>query len=514
MRRSASIALLVSLIALLLAACSQLSVPSVVDDAIVSRAADLIESNPGPGATCPDGVDGWIKIDASSGAASGAFGSFSYSGTTLTYSINAGYVFEFCIKYGPGYDIWQVTGFEEGTLETDGRAISHIAWRIVEEPPVVELQALTVMKTAEASFDREVEWELTKTVNGVSELFLNGSPGDEFELEWVITATKIETLGNYLVTGLITILNPNPVPVDVDVEDVLDDGTVADVDCGDGTASGTVPAWTEEDGNGVLECSYTAEPENDDAELNTATVEVTAYEPPENAVGEITGGEAEADVVWVENLIGDDEVTLADPDFDLEELISSSTTESFDDTWVCPTDVEEYDEDGIFCRELVNTATLTGENTDLEATASVKLTCQGLFGCTPGFWKQEHHFGHWLPTGYLPSDTIDSVPFEPSNYGSSTLVEALDFPGGGGVAGAQRILLRAAVASLLNFAHPDVNYAVPTLPAIQSEDDLIDAVNDALASGNRATMIALATHLDDANNAVNLCALDGQSFLD
>ena len=83
----------------------------------------------------------------------------------------------------------------------------------------------------------------------------------------------------------------------------------------------------------------------------------------------------------------------------------------------------------------------------------------------------------------------------PDNYGldNNTLLQALSFQGGNNPTGAARNLLRAGVAALLNSAHPDVEYP-------RSTADVISAVNAALASGDRATMLALASQLDADNN--------------
>lgn len=116
-------------------------------------------------------------------------------------------------------------------------------------------------------------------------------------------------------------------------------------------------------------------------------------------------------------------------------------------------------------------------------------------GCTPGFWKT--HLDAWAPTGYTPAQSVSSVFAAAAGFpalGASTLHEALSFAGGPGPEGAAMILLRAAVAALLNAAHPGVTDYPMT------EAEVIDAVNAALASNNRATMLALATTLDEANN--------------
>jgi hypothetical protein len=75
----------------------------------------------------------------------------------------------------------------------------------------------------------------------------------------------------------------------------------------------------------------------------------------------------------------------------------------------------------------------------------------------------------------------------------TTLLDALSLRGGPGTRGAAEILLRAAVASLLNAAHPDIDYPRTTA-------EIIADVNAALASLDRATILALARELDADNN--------------
>jgi cysteine-rich repeat protein len=120
-------------------------------------------------------------------------------------------------------------------------------------------------------------------------------------------------------------------------------------------------------------------------------------------------------------------------------------------------------------------------------------------GCTPGFWK--NHTSHWI--GYLPSASIGSVFGSASAFptlADDSLLEGLSYHGGNGAIGGARILLRAAIAALLNEAHPDVDYSV---------DGVIALVNAALDTKDRDTMIALAGLLDDANNGADGCPLSG-----
>lgn len=114
-------------------------------------------------------------------------------------------------------------------------------------------------------------------------------------------------------------------------------------------------------------------------------------------------------------------------------------------------------------------------------------------GCTPGYWK--NHTGSWAGSGYSPGQTAGSV-FSLGGFpslASQTLLQTLQGGGGSGTTGAAKILLRAAVAALLNAAHAGVEYPRTTTAIIAD-------VNAALASNNRNTMLALATALDDDNN--------------
>ncbi len=110
-------------------------------------------------------------------------------------------------------------------------------------------------------------------------------------------------------------------------------------------------------------------------------------------------------------------------------------------------------------------------------------------GCTPGFWKQEHHFDSW--TGHAPTDSYDTVFGVTSSFGGTTLEDALNAKGGGEAA-----LARHAVAALLNAASPDVDY-------LFSEGDVISIVQAAYGSGD---FEAAKDQLEAQNELV--CELD------
>jgi hypothetical protein len=79
------------------------------------------------------------------------------------------------------------------------------------------------------------------------------------------------------------------------------------------------------------------------------------------------------------------------------------------------------------------------------------------------------------------------------DWDTKTLLEGLSGGGGDDLEGAQKILIRAAIASLLNAQHDLV-------PFEYDEDEIIDMVNDALATGDRDIILALADYLDELNN--------------
>ena len=112
-------------------------------------------------------------------------------------------------------------------------------------------------------------------------------------------------------------------------------------------------------------------------------------------------------------------------------------------------------------------------------------------GCTPGYWK--NHPEAWI--GFTTGQTLESVFDVPDSLGldNVSLLDALSFPGGPGVQGGAQILLRAAVAAVLNSANPNVDYSMTTA-------GVISAVNTALASNIRSNMTGLGTVLDNLNN--------------
>lgn len=99
-------------------------------------------------------------------------------------------------------------------------------------------------------------------------------------------------------------------------------------------------------------------------------------------------------------------------------------------------------------------------------------TCEfeaGGEGCTPGYWRQEHHADSY-PEGYSPDDLFSA--YFADAFPGQTLGDVVTAKGGG-----LNALGRHAVAALLNAASDDVDYD-------RSVDSVIASFNDAYATGN------------------------------
>jgi hypothetical protein len=81
--------------------------------------------------------------------------------------------------------------------------------------------------------------------------------------------------------------------------------------------------------------------------------------------------------------------------------------------------------------------------------------------CSPGYFRQEHHFDAWVPTGFSTGDDFDTTfgtdLFDPD----ITLLDAVWAKGGG-----ENALARQGTAALLSAAHPDVNYPLSVAEVI------------------------------------------------
>jgi hypothetical protein len=133
------------------------------------------------------------------------------------------------------------------------------------------------------------------------------------------------------------------------------------------------------------------------------------------------------------------------------------------------------DDNGVAVKSLGPTAGVAKMVVTLNGSGAIdnivfSLPSVGDEGCTPGYWKQEQHFGSW--TRYTPSTTFFEVfgcPIvikwseggKPGDTADPTLLQTLQAKGGG-----INALARHAVAAWLNAANPDVDYAFTTFEVI------------------------------------------------
>jgi len=108
-----------------------------------------------------------------------------------------------------------------------------------------------------------------------------------------------------------------------------------------------------------------------------------------------------------------------------------------------------------------------GNNSDGDGCSANCTIEVGGEGCTPGYWKQRHHFDSWV--AHSPDDLFSDI-FDDA-FPGMTLLEVLK-QGGGGI----KALGRNAVAALLNSSSPEVSYDL-------SETRVIEEFNEAFGDG-------------------------------
>jgi len=105
-------------------------------------------------------------------------------------------------------------------------------------------------------------------------------------------------------------------------------------------------------------------------------------------------------------------------------------------------------------------------------------------GCTPGYWRQSHHFDSWV--GYSPNQAFSSV--FANAFPGKTLGQVVAL-GGGGI----NALGRHSVAALLNAASPTVSFDYTAA-------QVISQFNAAFSSGNARVIEAKKNEFDMLNN--------------
>jgi flagellar basal body rod protein FlgG len=211
-----------------------------------------------------------------------------------------------------------------------------------------------VSKDATAAFDREYTWTIDKSVAPASH---SGFIGDSFNSDYTVAVDRTASDSNFVVSGTITVQNPNPdAAMTVSVADSVG-GVAATLDCGGSLIVSAGSSAT---------CGYSASLETKADGTNTATVTLNGV-----------GFPAEAPYVF-----GDEPANETGfPDINVTDTQDDSTAPwmaSGDDSWMyagdfqCPVDTGVY-ENGVYIFTVPNTATIT--ETDQSDDASVQVTC-------------------------------------------------------------------------------------------------------------------------------------------
>lgn len=210
----------------------------------------------------------------------------------------------------------------------------------------LDCYAPVLAKDADASYDETHTWSIEKSVSPTSQ---SGLAGETLPWTWTVNVSETSVDENFSVTGDIDVSNPagSPGAMTVSLVDQLNDGTFANVDCGDGATSVTVAPGTTES------CSYTAAPDGKTATSNTATGTFNEID--------FTAG---AEVSFVKNVVGGT-ATVTDTQIGLDESLTAGDgpwTFTAPDGHTCSTDQSSYGSTGSYSGSEDNLATVTAGN--------------------------------------------------------------------------------------------------------------------------------------------------------
>jgi hypothetical protein len=447
--------------------------------------------------------------------------------------------------YADSYTCSIETGLFEGdgtySFKDDNLALVKFGETVLDEDSassIVNCYNPSVSKTAVGGYVRTYKWLIDKSVDKGDEDPITVFVGEAVDFNYTVKVTPNGfTDHDYVVTGEITVVNPHPTEaITVDVTDEVDIETVT---C---TVVDGVDAIVPANSSKVF--TYTCL--GDDLPMvteNTVLANWSAYSGEDTVTGsasatvDVTFPETPASEEFKTVEVYDDKTIITDPPSG--ELLGSVTWNS-DGTptffTYTLTKVAPYG-----CATYTNTAWI--EETDQSDSVTIEL-CGEYWAFTPGFWKNhtaDSNSGHnaWKYINYTTIMSLGSIfdlgvisgespraapkGGDQSTFAALSLLDALRFKGGSGLSGAGEILLRAAVASLLNASfHEKMHGGTIIYEEVEGElvpiwvyfplssEQIIEEVNLVLATGSyesdaeRITaMLALASELDGYNNGIH-----------
>jgi hypothetical protein len=351
-----------------------------------------------------------------------------------------------------------------------------------------------VSKTANTSFDRTWTWTIDKWADQTEITLLNGVT---VTVNYTIVLDATSADSNWGIDGTITVQNPNPdSAMIVALSDVLDDGTTVVIDeatCEYSSGYLMVAASSSET------CEYSANPDDDSATENTATVTLNGIDFDATAV--VDWSSATINHIDEEITVTDDYGTPGDTTDDLTWTINALTdTLPFTIEYSRMFTVADFP----FCGDhyVINTASfLTNELflSDVDSWSGLfHIPCDE--GCTPGFWQggtgfplwDEEPDGDFIPPNGNPfaHDTLFNDFFTShDDLAGLTMFELVSTGGGPNPV---RKAARDLVAAFLNASHSGVNYPYTTAQLTAMWDT-------AVADGGDQAFIDLHGDLNEAN---------------
>jgi hypothetical protein len=240
----------------------------------------------------------------------------------------------------------------------------------------VNVNKLTVTKTADTSFTRTYDWSITKVADPTTwNLFV----GDKAQSKYTVTATKLDPVdSDFGVSGTITISNPASVPVTVDVADAMGTTTVTVYKTDTPVTQVTVPAKSS-----VL-LSYEVSPSTGTNQVNTASATMKTYsynfeKVPTELSTYTYEGTAKVDFSKATITTVHDSVTVSDDKYTITDPTTSVTK-----TWTYYGDFGPYSESAVGTPQVItNTVTLKDSTTEEQldeddATVTVNVYYLGL----------------------------------------------------------------------------------------------------------------------------------------
>jgi hypothetical protein len=223
----------------------------------------------------------------------------------------------------------------------------------------------SISKTAAGTYDERHEWDVEKTVDKSSQ---SAFIGDTVFFNWTITVDETVYEENFDVAGTITVVNPNP--EDALVVPLVDNvnGTAATIN---GCTGGTYYMGTLTITAGATAvCNYTANdlpytaltsaPDLNTAKITLNSIDFSATDPIE----------------WAPNVIRGS-ATLDDDQFPYSgKAVSDGWTSTYEDSYTCSTDQNDYSEGMDLDNQVSNTAIVySGGAEEDRSTATTEIDC-------------------------------------------------------------------------------------------------------------------------------------------